>query len=80
MSEAPLRITSKGQITIPSDIREQLGLTPNSEVILEVEGNAVRIRPAVPQVKPLQSLIVAAATGASCVPWKRSSKASGSSS
>jgi AbrB family looped-hinge helix DNA binding protein len=44
-----MRITSKGQITIPSEIREQLGLTPNSEVILEVEGNAIRIRPAVPE-------------------------------
>lgn len=41
-----MRITSKGQITIPSEIRERTGLQPNSEVILEVEGNTVRIRPA----------------------------------
>jgi AbrB family looped-hinge helix DNA binding protein len=47
-----MRITSKGQITIPSEIREQLGLKPNSEVVLEVEGNTVRIRRAVPEVQP----------------------------
>jgi AbrB family looped-hinge helix DNA binding protein len=39
-----MRVTSKGQITIPSEIREQLGLTPNAEVVLEVDGNTVRIR------------------------------------
>jgi AbrB family looped-hinge helix DNA binding protein len=50
-----MRITSKGQITIPSEIREQLGLTPNSEVILEVEGNTVRIRRAVPEVQAARS-------------------------
>ncbi|HEX3552513.1 MAG TPA: AbrB/MazE/SpoVT family DNA-binding domain-containing protein [Thermoanaerobaculia bacterium] len=47
-----MRITSKGQITIPSEIREQLGLTPNSEVVLEVEGSTVRIRRAAPEVQP----------------------------
>lgn len=40
-----MRVTSKGQITIPSEIRERTGLQPNSEVTLEVEGNTVRIRP-----------------------------------
>jgi AbrB family looped-hinge helix DNA binding protein len=39
-----MRITSKGQVTIPVEIRERLGLMPNSEVEFEVEGNAVRIR------------------------------------
>ena len=47
-----MRITSKGQITIPSEIREQLGLTPNSEIVLEVEGNTVRIRRAVAKTLP----------------------------
>lgn len=41
-----MRITSKGQVTIPVEIRERLGLLPNSEVDFEVEGNAVRIRKA----------------------------------
>lgn len=39
-----MRITSKGQVTIPVEIRERLGLLPNSEVEFSVEGNAVRIR------------------------------------
>jgi AbrB family looped-hinge helix DNA binding protein len=38
-----MRITSKGQVTIPQEIREQLGLLPHSEVVFQVEGNAVRI-------------------------------------
>jgi AbrB family looped-hinge helix DNA binding protein len=41
-----MRITSKGQVTIPVEIRERLGLLPNSEVEFVVEGNAVRIRKA----------------------------------
>lgn len=38
-----MRITSKGQITIPVEIRERTGLLPNTEVRFEVEGNDVRI-------------------------------------
>ena len=39
-----MRITSKGQVTIPVEIREKLGLFPNSEVDFDVDGNAVRRR------------------------------------
>lgn len=38
-----MRITSKGQVTIPQAIREQLGLLPHTEVEFVVEGGAVRI-------------------------------------
>ena len=38
-----MRITSKGQIIIPIEIREQLGLLPYTEVACEVDGDAVRI-------------------------------------
>ena len=38
-----MRITSKGQVTIPIEIRERVGLLPHTEVRFEVEGNAVRI-------------------------------------
>jgi AbrB family looped-hinge helix DNA binding protein len=41
-----MRITSKGQVTIPQEIRERLGLLPFSEVEFEVDGDAVRIRKA----------------------------------
>ena len=38
-----MRITSKGQVTIPVEIRERMGFLPNTEVRFEVEGDAVRI-------------------------------------
>jgi AbrB family looped-hinge helix DNA binding protein len=38
-----LRITSKGQVTIPIALREQAGLLPNTEVEFELDGAAVRI-------------------------------------
>ena len=41
-----MRLTSKGQVTIPQEIRERLGLLPQSEVEFEIDGDAVRIRPA----------------------------------
>lgn len=39
-----MKITSKGQVTIPIEIREKLGLLPNSEVEFEIVGRTVRIR------------------------------------
>jgi antitoxin PrlF len=41
-----MRMTSKGQATIPQEIREQLGLLPNCEVVFEVDGDSVRLRKA----------------------------------
>lgn len=38
-----MRITSKGQVTIPADIRERAGLLPHMEVEFEFDGKAVRI-------------------------------------
>jgi AbrB family looped-hinge helix DNA binding protein len=35
--------TSKGQVTIPAEIREQAGLLPHTEVEFEYDGSAVRI-------------------------------------
>ena len=39
-----MRITTKGQVTIPQAIRERLGLLPYSEVEFDVVGDSVRIR------------------------------------
>ena len=41
-----MRITSKGQVTIPANIREKAGLLPNTEVDFDFDGKVVRIRPA----------------------------------
>jgi AbrB family looped-hinge helix DNA binding protein len=38
-----MRITSKGQVTIPAEIREQAGLMPHTEVEFEFDGKVVRI-------------------------------------
>ncbi|MEP7379590.1 MAG: AbrB/MazE/SpoVT family DNA-binding domain-containing protein [Chloroflexota bacterium] len=38
-----MRVTSKGQVTIPQAIREQAGFLPDTEVDFVVERNAVRI-------------------------------------
>ena len=39
-----MRITSKGQVTIPQEIRLRLGLQPETEVEFDVVGNTVRMR------------------------------------
>jgi AbrB family looped-hinge helix DNA binding protein len=41
-----MRITSKGQVTIPIEIREKAGLLPHTEVLFEFDGTSVRILPA----------------------------------
>ena len=43
-----MRITSKGQVTIPQEVREALGLLPATEVEFVVEGNTARLK----RVKP----------------------------
>ena len=39
-----MKVTVKGQVTIPLAIREKLGITPNSEVDFVEEGERVYIR------------------------------------
>jgi len=39
-----MRITSKGQVTIPIEIRERTGLLPGTEVEFDVDGDAVRLK------------------------------------
>ena len=39
-----MRITSKGQVTIPIEIREKAGLLPNTEVEFRITGNTVVLR------------------------------------
>jgi len=38
-----MRITTKGQVTIPGDIRRQAGFVPGTDVEFVVEGGAIRI-------------------------------------
>ncbi|GMV84133.1 MAG: hypothetical protein AMXMBFR7_53170 [Planctomycetota bacterium] len=41
-----MKITSKGQVTIPADIREKAGLLPETEVEFEFSRNTVILRKA----------------------------------
>jgi antitoxin PrlF len=41
-----MRLTSKGQVTIPLAIRKRLGLLPNTEIEFDVVDQSVRIRKA----------------------------------
>jgi AbrB family looped-hinge helix DNA binding protein len=36
-----VRITTKGQVTIPQEIREKLGLHPNTDVEFRIDGDTV---------------------------------------
>ena len=38
-------ISEKGQIVLPKDIRDQLGLKPGSEIVFEISGRTITIRP-----------------------------------
>ena len=42
------KITSKGQTTLPKEIRDKLGVRSGDTLVYEVEGNAVRLRKAGP--------------------------------
>ena len=47
-----MRITSKGQVTIPQAVRERTGLLPNTDVEFVVDGGDVRIVKAVSGGRP----------------------------
>ena len=53
-----MRITSKGQVTIPQDIREQVGLLPDTEVTFAVDGDGVRIVKASTSQRPGRGRVV----------------------
>ena len=38
-----MRVTSKGQVTIPKDVRKRLGITPGSEVDFEMDESGARL-------------------------------------
>jgi AbrB family looped-hinge helix DNA binding protein len=43
-----VQITTKGQVTIPQEIRNRLGLLPHTRVAFELAGDHARIRKAGP--------------------------------
>jgi len=39
------KITSKGQITVPREVRHALGVKPGDKIVFERDGEEVRVRP-----------------------------------
>ena len=44
-----MRVTSKGQVTIPLEVRQKLGIRPSTEVEFVLEDGAARLRVAAPR-------------------------------
>lgn len=55
-----MRVTSKGQVTIPQEIRERAGLLPNTEVEFEFDGQVVRIIKARSEKRPTRGELLVA--------------------
>ena len=51
-----MRVTSKGQVTIPKRIREKLGILPNSEVRFVEENDRVYLVKDKSQASPFERL------------------------
>ncbi len=52
-----MRITSKGQVTIPMEIREKMGLLPDTEVEFQIDGHTVRLKKSGAQSRRGRNLI-----------------------
>lgn len=42
--QAQAKLTSKGQITVPIEIRRLLGIAPGDQLLFESDGEAIRVR------------------------------------
>jgi AbrB family looped-hinge helix DNA binding protein len=40
-----MKVTMKGRVTIPMEIRKQLGIQPGAEVEFAVDGSTIRVTP-----------------------------------
>ncbi|MDP2970925.1 MAG: AbrB/MazE/SpoVT family DNA-binding domain-containing protein [Deltaproteobacteria bacterium] len=52
-----MKITSKGQVTIPLEVREKMGLFPDTEVEFKISGNRVLLKKGPSQSKRSSGLI-----------------------
>lgn len=57
-----MRVTSKGQVTIPQAVRTQLGIEPGDEVVFSVRDDEAVMRPARDAGQKLVSRIAGSAT------------------
>ena len=57
-----MRVTSKGQVTIPQAVRAQLGIEPGDEVMFSVRDDEAVMRPALGAGRRLVDRIAGSAT------------------
>jgi AbrB family looped-hinge helix DNA binding protein len=62
-----MKMTSKGQVTIPQKLRDRFGLTPDTEVAFEATERGVLLRPARSREEELDRRL-SRATGSATVP------------
>ena len=65
-----MRITSKGQVTIPQDIRERAGLLPGTDVEFALDRGKVTLKP-VTKTKSKARLAIESARGTANEPMFR---------
>jgi AbrB family looped-hinge helix DNA binding protein len=61
-----MKVSTKGQVTIPIEIREKLGIQPGAEVEFIIEGNTVRMvrtEPALERGRRIVERLRGSATG-----------------
>ncbi len=63
-----MKITTKGQVTIPQELRERLGFLPNTEVLFEAQGTSLRLKKAVTEKRRMAAW-VARTCGTSTSKW-----------
>jgi len=56
---AVVRITSKGQVTIPVEVRERAGLLPHTDVEFAYDGHVVTVTPVRTGVKRTRGRLIA---------------------
>jgi AbrB family looped-hinge helix DNA binding protein len=59
MKELLSVVTRKGQITVPAEIRQAIGLKQGDQVAFEIEGDAVKIKPARSSIKDFYQTVPA---------------------
>ena len=62
-----MRITSKGQVTIPIEIREKMGFLPDTEVEFKIKGNSVELVKAKSKGQPRGSKLISQMRGKATV-------------
>jgi antitoxin PrlF len=50
-----MRVSTKGQVTIPKAVRDRAGITAGSEVEFDVDGDVVTLRRVAPRKRPGKS-------------------------